>query len=95
MQWYYTGGITGNGHYDTGFSDPDVDAAIKKAAGTLDEAQRITAYKDAQKLILSKSPAFINFFGIYTDYLVGPAIHNWQKNVGSLQYAYEEEFWRS
>ena len=95
MQWYYTGGITGNGHYDTGFSDPDVDTAIKKAAGTLDETQRVAAYKAAQNLILSKSPPFINFFGIYSDLLVAPAIHGFQPKVGSLQYAYIQEFWRS
>ena len=95
MQWHYTGGITGNGHYDTGFSDPEVDAAVKKAAGTLDENQRITAYKDLQKLILSKSPAFINFFAIYSELMFGPSVRGWQKNVGSLQYAYEEGFWKA
>ncbi len=93
LQWYVTGGITGNNHYDTGFSDPAVDAGVKKAAGTLDEAARITAYKDVQKLILSKSPPFINFFGLYADLLLSQNVRGFQFNVGSLIYAYEDSFW--
>ena len=93
LQWYVTGGITGNNHYDTGFSDPAIDAGVTKAAGTLDEAARITAYKDVQKLILSKSPPFINFFGLYADLLLSQNVRGFQFNVGSLIYAYEDSFW--
>ena len=41
-----------------------VDAAVKKAAGTIDENQRKQAYLDTQRLIISKDPAFWNFFGV-------------------------------
>jgi peptide/nickel transport system substrate-binding protein len=93
MQWYSTGGITGNGHYDTGFSDPEVDAAIKKAATTLDENERKQAYRDAQALVYQKDPPFFNFFGLYGDVVVAPYIHNYPAGLGSLGYAYEEEIW--
>jgi ABC-type transport system substrate-binding protein len=93
LQWYATGGITGNGHYDTGFSDPDVDAAIAKAAGTLDEKERVQAYADAQKVIFSKDPAFINFFGLYRDALYYPYIKNSPGGLGSIGYAYIEDIW--
>lgn len=93
LQWYATGSITGNGHYDTGFSDPDVDAAIANAAATLDETQRKAAYIDAQKLIFTKDPAFINFFGLYRDALYYPYIKNPPVGLGSLGYAYYEDIW--
>jgi peptide/nickel transport system substrate-binding protein len=93
LQWYVTGGITGNNHYDTGYSVPDVDAAIKKAAGTLDDDERAQAYKDAQKTILANHPPFINVFGLYADQMVAPYIHNYPFGIGSLGYAYQEEIW--
>jgi ABC-type transport system substrate-binding protein len=93
LQWYVTGGITGNGHYDTGFSDPEVDAAVAKAAGTLDEAPRKAAYIDAQKLIFTKDPAFINFFGLYSDTLYYPYSKNPPVGLGSPGYAFLEDMW--
>ena len=93
LQWYVTGGITGNGHYDTGFSNPDVDAAVAKAAGTIDQTQRKAAYIDAQNVIFKNDPPFINFFGLYTDTLYYPYIKNPPEGLGSLGYAYEEDMW--
>ncbi len=95
LQWFVTGGITGNNHYDTGFSDPAIDAAVDKAAGTLEEGARQTAYKDVQKLILSKAPPFINFYGLYADLLLAPEVRGFQFNVGSLAYAYEDSYWKA
>lgn len=93
VQWYATGSVTGNNHYDTGYSNPTVDAAIKQAAGVLDENESYQAYKDLQKLILSSHPAFLNFFGLYTDQLVAPYIRDYQFGIGSLIYAYIEDIW--
>lgn len=93
LQWFHTGGITGNNHYDTGYSDPEVDAAIDKAAGTLDEQERIQAYKDVQKLILSKGPPFINFFGTYENILLQPYVQGYQFGAGALNTAYADTFW--
>jgi ABC-type transport system substrate-binding protein len=93
LQWYVTGGITGNNHYDTGYSVPEVDAAVKKAAGILDDAEREQSYKDVQKLILKSHPPFVNFFGLYVDQLVAPYIHNYPFGIGSLGYAFIEDVW--
>ncbi len=93
LQWYVTGGITGNNHYDTGFSDPEVDTAVKSAAGKLDDNERYQAYKDVQNLIYTKHPPFVNFFGLYADQLVAPYIHNYPFGIGSLGYAYQEDMW--
>jgi peptide/nickel transport system substrate-binding protein len=93
LQWFVTGGITGNNHYDTGFSDPEVDAVVKKAATTLDESARKQAYIDAQVLIMKKDPPFVNIFGFYSDELVYPYIHNFPSDRGSFAYAFQEDMW--
>ncbi|NUQ56623.1 MAG: hypothetical protein HUU14_12110, partial [Dehalococcoidia bacterium] len=77
VTWYRTGGITGNDRFSTGFSDPEVDAAIDKAATTLDAKQRATAYHDLQRLIYKKDPAFINFFGLRSQSVARPHIMNY------------------
>ncbi|HLZ72623.1 MAG TPA: ABC transporter substrate-binding protein [Dehalococcoidia bacterium] len=88
LHWFTTGGITGNSHYDTGFSDPEVDAAVKKAAGTIDETARKAAYQDAQRLIISKDPPFWNFYGSYVNIVVGGNVVNYPHGIGSLGYYY-------
>jgi peptide/nickel transport system substrate-binding protein len=93
IQFYHTGGITGNNHYDTGFSDPEVDKAIDEAATTMDETERKQKYIALQKLILSKDPAFINFFGLYSDILVAPYIKDYPGGMGSLTFALQENIW--
>jgi len=93
LQFYHTNGITGNGHYDTGFSDPDIDKAIDGAATTMDVTQRKQKYIDTQKLIFSKDPPFINFFGLYSDTLVAPYIKDYPAGLGSLGFAYQENMW--
>lgn len=93
LHWYTTGSITGGGQYDTGFSDPEVDAAVKKAAGTIDVAARTAAYQDAQRLIISKSPAFWNFYGAYTNIVADPAVQNYPKGLGSLGYDFTKTIW--
>jgi ABC-type transport system substrate-binding protein len=93
LHWFVTKGITGNGRYDHGFSDPEVDAAVKKAAGTLDEQERIKAYQDAQRLIISKDPPFWNFFGVRSDVLVANEVINYPRGLGSLGYGFTKEIW--
>ncbi|MBA4181577.1 MAG: hypothetical protein C0506_13385 [Anaerolinea sp.] len=93
VQWWATGGITGNNKYDTGWTDPAVDALIKKAAGTLDEPGRITAYKDLQKLILSKGTGFFNIYGTYTELLHAPEIKGLQYGTGALGTAFLADAW--
>lgn len=95
LQWYMPGGVTGNGHYDTNWTDADVTAAIRKAAAELDEDPREQAYKDAQKLILSKAPPFINFFALYGDTLVQDYMHDYPASLSSLAFAYFQDVWTS
>jgi peptide/nickel transport system substrate-binding protein len=93
MNWFKTGGITGGGQYDTGFSDPDVDAALTKAAGIFDENARAQAYQDAQKLVISKGLPFWNFFGGYTNINVDSYVMNYPRGIGSLGYYFDKEIW--
>lgn len=93
LHWYVTRGITGNGRYDTGFSDPEVDAAVKKAAGILDEKERIKAYQEAQRLIIAKDPPFWNFFGIRSNVLVSNEVINYPRGLGSLGYGFVKDIW--
>ncbi len=95
VQWWNTGGITGNNKYDTGWTDPEVDALIKKAAGTMDENQRVQAYKDLQKMILQKDTGFFNFFGVYTELMHAPEIKNYPYATGALTTAYLADLWTS
>ena len=93
LGWWHTGSIHGNKTYDSGFSDPDVDAAIDKAASVLDEAGQIQAYQDAQKLILSKDPAMLNFFGQRAEIVVKPYVKNYVPALGSLWYTTLPDLW--
>ncbi len=93
LQWFVTGGITGNGHYDTGYSDPEVDAAVHKAATILNEDERKKAYLDAQRLIISKDPPFWNFYGTYSNTVVAKYVVNYPKGLGSLGYYFVKDIW--
>jgi peptide/nickel transport system substrate-binding protein len=93
VQWYHTGGITGNNKYDTGFSDPEVDAAIEKAAGTLDAKERGTAYQDLQRLLLKKDMPFFNFFGLKTEVVYRDIIQNYPTGLSQLGNALVKEIW--
>jgi len=91
--WHHTNGIYGNNTYDTGFSDPAVDAAIDTAAGTLDPAARLKAYQDAQRLVQSKDPAVIHFYGVRSEAVVYPYVMNFPAGLGSLGTAFINDVW--
>jgi peptide/nickel transport system substrate-binding protein len=94
VTWYRTGGITGNNRFDTGFSDPEVDAALDKAAATIDPKARATAYQDLQRLIYKKDPAFINFFGIRSEFVLRPHVMNYPAGLATnIQYASDKNIW--
>ncbi len=93
LQWYQTGGITGNNKYDTGFSDAAVDAALKKAGSTIDDNERKNAYKDAQRLIYSKDPPFLNFINRPNDVLIATALKGVHRGVASLNTAFIPGYW--
>jgi ABC-type transport system substrate-binding protein len=93
LQWYHTGGITGNNAYDNGWAYPEIDAALDKAAGLADEAARVAAYKQVQKDILAKDPAFINVFGQRVEVVVKSYVKNYPAGLSSLGYQFEKEVW--
>lgn len=94
LKWYTTKGIVGAGLYDTGFSDPEVDAAVKKASGTMDEQERIKAYQDAQRLVISKDPAVWYFFGVKANTLIDNAVIDYPAGTGdSLAYGLRKDVW--
>ncbi|MEO9256003.1 MAG: ABC transporter substrate-binding protein, partial [Tepidiformaceae bacterium] len=93
LQWYHTGGYVGNGKYDTGFSDPQVDKAIDDAAGIPDPAARAKAYQDLQKLILSKDPALVNFFGTRSETVYRDFVQNYPVGLSSLASAMTKTIW--
>jgi peptide/nickel transport system substrate-binding protein len=95
LLWYHTNGITGNNHYDTGFSDPDVDKAIDGAAQNFDEPSRITAYQDAQRTIYSKDPPFLNFVNINggNNTVVQNYVQNYEATEFSIGYWFWQDVW--
>ena len=95
LLWYHTNGITGNGHYDNGFSDPDVDKAIDDAAQQFDETARIKAYLDTQRLIYSKDPAFLNFVNINggNNTVVQSYVQNYEATEYSIGYWFWQDVW--
>ncbi len=88
-----TKGFIGTGNYSTGFSDPEVDAAITKAASTLEEGARIAAYHDAQRLILRKDPAFLPYFNPVESSLMQPFVRNYNPEYGKLASAFARDAW--
>lgn len=93
LQWYRTGGITGNNNYDTKYYTAEVDAAIDEAAAIFDEEERRQAYKDAQKTILASDPAFLNVFNVSNNTLFYDDIHRTQPGPGALDVSLMREWW--
>jgi ABC-type transport system substrate-binding protein len=93
LAWYQTGGITGNNKYDTGYSDAEVDAALKKAGSTIDDTERKKAYLDAERLIYSKDPAFLNFINTPSNVLAAKALKGVHRGVASLASAFLPGYW--
>lgn len=53
---------TGAQWNESHFSDPEFDALATLAGTTLDEAERIQAYQDIQKLLIERGPVIIPYF---------------------------------
>jgi ABC-type transport system substrate-binding protein len=93
LHFHAAGGVTGNGRYDTGFSDAEVDAAIRKASGIQDEAARRAAYLDAQRLVFAKDPAVFFLTTREVDLLQTKALKGVRRGVGSLWTAFAPDYW--
>lgn len=93
LQWYHTGGITGNGAYDNGWVYKDVDEAIDNAAQLFEPEARAKAYQDAQRLILSKDPAMIHIYGRREEVIVKGYVKNYPAGLSSLGTAFINDVW--
>lgn len=73
----FLGLFTSDSAYNwTGWKNPDYDAAMDRAAHTLDPAQRYGIFQDAEKLLLDNSPVSPVYIGAQT-YLLSPMVKGW------------------
>jgi peptide/nickel transport system substrate-binding protein len=93
LQWYVTGGIFGNGSFDSGFSDPQVDADWKRAATILDEKERIKAYQDLQRLIISKDMAEFQLYANRANVLISNVVIDNPRGIGGLSSYFVKDIW--
>lgn len=70
---------TGAKWNESHFSDPEVDKLIQTAGTSLDEAQRVTAYHEIQRILIERGPFIIPYFfasfGVMADYVNGVVLH--------------------
>lgn len=59
LDFYVKSGAVWN---EAHFSDPEVDALIEVAGSSLDQAERIQAYKDIQRILIERGPFIICYF---------------------------------
>ncbi|MGH2587037.1 MAG: ABC transporter substrate-binding protein [Dehalococcoidia bacterium] len=93
LAWHVTGGVFGVGKYDTGFSDPQIDADWKRAAGILDEQERITAYQELQRLIISKEIADFSFYANRGNSVISTDVIDAPRGLGALGNYYVKDMW--
>jgi ABC-type transport system substrate-binding protein len=90
---YTTGGPLKSNRYDPGLSDPEIDAAQKKAAGTMDEQERVKAYHEAQRLILRKDPPWLPYYAPVTNNLRAGYVRGVPTGLGVMSTAFAKDFW--
>lgn len=54
--------VTGAKWNESRFSDPEFDALAAVAGSTLDEAERIAAYKEIQRILIERGPIIVPYF---------------------------------
>jgi peptide/nickel transport system substrate-binding protein len=54
--------VTGAKWNETRFSDPELDRLARTAGTTLDENERVAAYKEIQRLLIERGPLIIPYF---------------------------------
>ncbi|MEG0641676.1 MAG: peptide ABC transporter substrate-binding protein [Clostridium sp.] len=77
---------------DTGFTDPKVDAILKKAGSEIDETKRIGMYHEAEAIIMESMPVIPIYY--YTDIVcINPKVKGIEKSpLGFIKFyeAYKE-----
>ncbi|MGO4547554.1 peptide ABC transporter substrate-binding protein [Paenibacillus sp. 2TAB23] len=67
--------VTGGGQNNTGFASPEYDALIKKAYASGDQAERIEAMKEAEKILMDQMPIMPIYY--YSNvYMLKPGFKN-------------------
>jgi len=70
---------TGAQWNESHFSDPELDQLIELAGSSLDETERVTAYKTIQRIMIERGPIIIPYFfaqfGVMGDYVTGVEVH--------------------
>ncbi|MCZ7544966.1 MAG: hypothetical protein M5R40_16230 [Anaerolineae bacterium] len=72
---YKTGAVWNEAH----FSDAELDEWIEVAGSSLDEAERVEAYHEIQRILIERGPVIIPYFfaqfGVMADYVEGVEVH--------------------
>jgi peptide/nickel transport system substrate-binding protein len=79
LAFHQTDGPSENGNFWTGFSDPDVDAAIDAIEAELNIEAQQELFHEAQRVILDKAPAYIPLFSAYSNSLIYEYIKNYRQ----------------
>jgi len=70
---------TGAQWNESHFSDPELDQLIELAGSSLDETERVNAYKTIQRIMIERGPIIIPYFfaqfGVMGDYVTGVEVH--------------------
>ena len=90
-------GVTGDGNNRSGWGDPRYDALFKRAAVTVDPAQRLRLLRDAEALLLSEGP-FLPVYHYSINDLVKPYVRGLYSNVldtHPLKTVWIDHAWRA
>ncbi len=72
--------VSGGGNNQTGWSSPDYDRLIARAASTTDPVARFALFHEAEALLLAEAPIAPVVFGARV-HLVHPDVHGWQPSL--------------
>ena len=77
---------SGSGVDITGYANPAYDALIRKAAGTVDLAERRATLEAAERMMLADQPLAPIYFYV-NKHLVKPYVRGWHQNVMNVIYS--------
>jgi oligopeptide transport system substrate-binding protein len=76
--------VANNGNNNTGWSNPDYEALLTRGENTSDPAERLRVLQQAETIMLEGRPA-IPIYWYTTNYLIHPAVRNWNPMLLSHQ----------
>jgi oligopeptide transport system substrate-binding protein len=72
--------VTNGGNNRTGWSNANYDGLIKQAEATVDEAQRLELFQQAEKILLDEMPIMPIYFQ-KRQYLISPDVKGWEPSI--------------